>query len=80
MFKVYVVKQKRSGSEVLKETRSATPSRAAALAAWSDLYARPYDARHLLLLTEDGTKLAVHRFQSGPGDPDHIPPGDPIQP
>ena len=30
MFKVYVVKQKRSGSEVLKDTRSATPSRAAA--------------------------------------------------
>jgi len=80
MFKVYVVRQKRGGSEVLKDTRSATPSRAAALAAWSELYAQAFDDRHLLLLTEDGAKLAVHRFQSGPGDPEHVPPGDPIQP
>ncbi len=80
MFKVYVVKQKRGGSEVLKDTRSATPSRAAALAAWGDLYARPFDSRHLLLLTEDGTKLAVFRYQSGPGDADYLPPGDPLEP
>lgn len=80
MFKVYVVKQKRSGSEVLKDTRSATPSRAAALAAWADLYARPFDSRHLLLLTEDGAKLAVHRYQAKPGDPDYLPPGDPLAP
>ena len=80
MFKVYVVKQRKSGSEVLKDTRSATPSRAAALAAWSELYARPFDAHHLLLLTEDGTKLAVHRFQAQPGDPEYLPPGDPLEP
>lgn len=80
MFKVYVVKQKRGGSEVLKDTRSATPSMAAALAAWGDLYARPFDSRHLLLLTEDGTKRAVHRYQTQPGDPDYLPPGDPLEP
>ena len=80
MFKVYVVKQKRGGSEVLKDTRSATPSRAAATAAWAELYAKPFDARHLLLLTENGTKLAVHRFQAQPGDPDYLPPGDPLEP
>ena len=78
MFKVYVVKQKRGGSEVLKDTRSATPSRAAATAAWAELYNKPFDARHLLLLTENGTKIAVFRYQTQPGDPDYLPAGDPL--
>ena len=43
-------------------------------------YARPFDAHHLLLLTQDGTKLAVHRFQAQPGDPEYLPPGDPLEP
>lgn len=42
--------------------------------------ARPFDSRHLLLLTEDGAKLAVHRYQAQPGDPDYLPPGDPLAP
>lgn len=80
MYKVYVVRQRKGGSEVLKETKSDTPSQAAAKAAWGDLYSRDFDASHLLLLTENGKKLAVHRFQSNPEDPDYHPPGDPLQP
>lgn len=78
MYKVYVVKQRRGGSEVIKESRTTTFSIVAARAAWADLYAAGFDHRHLLLLTHDGQKLAVFRYQSTPGDPDYVPPGDPL--
>lgn len=73
MFKVYVVRQKTSGSEVLKETRTTTPSPGAAAAAWAYLYDQAYSPEHILLITQDGEKIAVHRYGSQPGDDDFSP-------
>jgi hypothetical protein len=68
MFKVYVVRQKTGGSEVLKQTRTTTPSPAAAAAAWAYLYDQAYSPDHILLITQAGVKIAVHRYGSHPGD------------
>lgn len=73
MFKVYVVRQKTGGSEVLKETRTTTPSPGAAAAAWAYLYEQAYSPEHILLITQDGAKIAVHRYGSHPGDDNFSP-------
>lgn len=72
MYKVYVIKQRRGGSEVLNDTRTSTPSREAAITAFRLAWATPYTQDHLLLLTHDGEKLAVHRYGSMPGDPNYV--------
>lgn len=71
MYKIYVIKQRKGGSEVLPESRTSTPSREAAIAAFKDAQAKGYTPDHVLLLTHDGEKLAVHRYGTLPGDPDY---------
>ena len=74
MYKVYVIHQTgKKHSEVLPDSKTVTPSREAALAGWRHMYDQPLDRSHLMLLTRDAVKLAVHRFGSSPGDPDHAP-------
>jgi hypothetical protein len=76
MFKVYVVRQRqKGGSEVLKDTRTTTPSRDAARAAFWALHRESYGPEHLLLLTHAGKKISVHRYGSSPGDPENTEPG-----
>ena len=77
MYRVYVLQQRggRRGSEVLTGTRTATPSAAAAHAAFWALHAEAYDATHLLLMTRDNRQLAAYRYGSQPGDPDYVAPG-----
>lgn len=77
MYKVYVLQQRggRRGSAVLTDTRTATPSPAAAQAAFWALYAAPYDATHLLLMTRDNRQVAAYRYGARPGDPDYVAPG-----
>ena len=78
VYKIYVIRQRNGGSEVLTDSRTITPSAAAAAAAWADLYGQDYDQTHLLLLTQDGAKLAVHRYGSKPGDEAYVAPGNPL--
>ena len=73
MYRVYVLKQRSGGSEVISETRTSTPSIEAAHAAFRALRAESLGADHILLLTRDKRQLAAHRFQSAPGDRDHTP-------
>lgn len=73
VFKVYVIHQLGKRSEVLPDSKTTTPSLDAALAGWRHMYDQPLDSSHLMLLTRDSIKLAVHRFGSSPGDPDHAP-------
>lgn len=75
MYKVYVVRQRQKGSEVLTDTRTSTPAVEAAKAAFWALRGASYGPEHLLLLTHSGRKLAVHRYGSSPGDPEYIEPG-----
>ena len=73
MYKVYVIHQLGKRSEVLPDSKTTTPSLDATLAGWRHMYDQPLDGSHLMLITRDGVKLAVHRFGSQPGDPDHAP-------
>lgn len=73
MYKVYVVRQRPGGSQVLMDTRTNTPSARAARDAWAELYDAVYSPEHLLLLTRDGEKLAVHRYGTQAGDDDFSP-------
>lgn len=56
-----------------RKTGSLSPSSIKSYAGWRHMYDQPLDSSHLMLLTRDAVKLAVHRFGSSPGDPDHAP-------
>lgn len=75
MYRVYVLQQRGRGSQVLTETRTATPSATAAHAAFWSLYGGDYDHTHLLLMTRDNRQVTAYRYGSRPGEPDYIPPG-----
>lgn len=77
MYRVYVLQQrgKGRGSEVLTDTRTATPTATAAHAAFWALHGADYDHTHLLLITRDKKQVAAYRYGSRPGEPDYIPPG-----
>ena len=79
MYKVYVIRQRRGGSEALPETRTTTSVFAAAEAAWRSLRTAEYDASHLLMLTHDRQKLIVYRYGSQPGDELWVPADAPLQ-
>ena len=68
MYRVYVLKQRKGGSEVLTDTRTQTHSFAVAQAAFWELYQRDFDHRHLLLMSKDNQQLYVYRYQSQIGD------------
>lgn len=67
-YRIYVLKQRKGGSEILLETRTNTTSFEIAKAAFWELYNRQYDNKHLLLMTCNSKKLYVYRYQSSLGD------------
>lgn len=74
VYKVYVIAQIRPGeSEVLRDLRTTTPSREAALAGWRHLHDMPLSAQHLLLMTHDGRQVVSYRYGARPGEPDSAP-------
>lgn len=75
MYRVYVIKQRTGGSEVLPDTRTQTPSFAAAAAAFWALYGQPFDGAHLLLMSRDNRQINAHRYGTQPGDRDYVAPG-----
>lgn len=74
MYRVYVLKQRRGGSEVVTATRTQTPSFSAAAAAFWELYAADYDGSHILLMSRDNRQLNAYRFGTAPGDRDYLAP------
>lgn len=76
MYKVYVIRQRRGGSERVAGSETTTHYPAAATAAFWSAYADPrFDSsEYLLLLTKDHKQLLAHRFKSAPGDRDYTAP------
>jgi hypothetical protein len=74
MYKVYTLRKTRSGTEVDKESRTSTPSAAAAAAAFWDLRNNPDLAGQplLLLMTKDKKQLNAHWFNRQEGDEQFI--------
>lgn len=75
MYRVYVLKQRQGGSEVLPDTRTQTPAFPAAAAAFHALQAQPYDAHHLLLMSLNNKQINAYRFGSQPGERDYMEQG-----
>ncbi|CAK6496288.1 hypothetical protein PANNVG_02903 [Pantoea sp. Nvir] len=78
MYKIYVIKQRRGGSERVPGSQTQSEYADVARAGWRAAY---YDLRwqtseHLLLLTHKNEKLYVHRFGSAPGDADYVAPDE----
>ncbi|MBI0006508.1 hypothetical protein H3S74_09745 [Gilliamella sp. W8126] len=71
-YRIYVLKQRKGGSEVLLETRTNTTNFELAKAAFWQLYNTHYDNKHLLLMTCNSKKLYIYRYQSSPGDECYI--------
>ncbi|MCX8663090.1 MULTISPECIES: hypothetical protein [unclassified Gilliamella] len=71
-YRIYVLKQRRGGSDILIETRTNTTSFEIAKAAFWQLYNQNYDNRHLLLMTCNSKKINVYRYQSKPDDDCYI--------
>jgi len=72
MYRVYVLKQRRGGSQVLPDTRTQTPLFDAAAAAFWALYAADYDNTHLLLMTHENRQINAYRYGSSPGERDWL--------
>lgn len=74
MYKVYIIKKRKGGSEVLKETKTDTPIAAVAEAAfWSLRNDAKYQNQALLLLvTHKNKQLVAHWFDRSPGDDEFI--------
>ena len=70
MYRVYVLKRRKGGSELIDGTRTNTPSPTAAKAAFLDLRRNTeFEGKnYILLMTKDKEKLNVHLFNSQPGD------------
>lgn len=81
MYKVYLIKRRKGGSEVIKESRTNTPSSAAAEAAFWELRKREdlTGKNILLLMTKDKEKLNVHHFLKESGDPAFIELGQTLR-
>lgn len=75
MYKIYVIKQRKGGSEVLVNTRTNTHSFAVAQAAFWDLHQQPFDNAHLLLMTKDSKQINAYRYQSQENERDYLPYG-----
>ncbi|MEB4590103.1 hypothetical protein VSS37_03840 [Candidatus Thiothrix sp. Deng01] len=81
MYKVYLLKKTRSGTEVMKGLSTETPSAAAATAAFWDLRHQPdlQGQPILLLMTKDKEKLNRHWFNREPGDEQYVLPGEELR-
>lgn len=79
MYRVYVLKQRQGGSEVLADTRTQTPAFAAAAAAFHALQQQKFDSSHLLLMSLNNRQLNAYRFGSKPGERDYLEPGAPLR-
>lgn len=74
MFKIYILKKRKGGSEVLKHTKTDTPIKAVAEAAFMTLRNdTDYQGQNLLLLaTRNGQQVAAHWFNRQPGDEEYV--------
>ncbi|OCL19508.1 hypothetical protein [Gilliamella sp. wkB171] len=71
-YRVYVIKQRKGGSEILLHTRTNTTNFDVAKMAFWQLYNQDFDNKHLLLMTCNSKKINVYRFQSKVGDDCYI--------
>lgn len=68
VYRVYVVKQRRGGSEVVKGLKTQTPFFSSAKAAFFELYSMDFSKNHLILMTKNHAVINSYRYHSAIGD------------
>lgn len=73
LYRIYVLKQRRGGSEIVAETKTNTASFEIATLVFWYLYNQDYNNKHLLFMTCNGKRINIYRYQSQPGDDCYLP-------
>lgn len=71
-YRVYILKQCKNGSEVLKDLSTQTPFFSCAKIAFLELYKLQFDKNYLILMTKNNKQINAYRYQSIAGDRDYF--------
>lgn len=71
-YRVYILKQRKNGSEVLKDFNTITPFFSCAKIAFLELYKLQFDKNYLILMTKNNKQINAYRYQSIVGDSDYF--------
>lgn len=72
MYRIYVLKQRKGGSEILVDTRTNTNNFDIAKAAFWQLFTQEFDKTHLLLMTKNNKQINAYRYESKKGERDYL--------
>lgn len=72
IYRVYVIKQRRGGSEIITSLSTKTPFFSAAKAAFLELYKLPLDKNYLVLMSKNNKQINAYRYQSERGERDYF--------
>ena len=72
IYRVYVIKQRRGGSEIITPLSTKTPFFSAAKTAFLELYKLPLDKNHLVLMSKNNKQINAYRYQSERGERDYF--------
>lgn len=71
-YRVYILKQRKNGSEVLKDFSTQTPFFSCAKLAFLELYKLQFDKNHLVLMTKNNKQINSYRYHSIIGERDYF--------
>lgn len=72
IYRVYVIKQRKGGSEIITQLSTKTPFFTSACEAFLELYKLPFDKKHLVLMTKNNKQINAYRYESISGERDYF--------
>lgn len=72
IYRVYVIKQRKGGSEIITQLSTKTPFFTSACGAFLELYKLPFDKNHLVLMTKNNKQINAYRYESISGERDYF--------
>lgn len=72
VYRVYVLKQRKGGSEIITQLSTKTPFFTSACEAFLELYNFPFDKNHLVLMTKNNKQINSYRYESISGERDYF--------
>lgn len=72
VYRVYVLKQRKGGSEIITQLSTKTPFFTSACEAFLELYKLPFDKNHLILMSKNNKQINAYRYESTSGERDYF--------
>ena len=72
VYRVYVLKQRKGRSEIIKSLSTETPFFTSACQSFWELYKLPFDKNYLILMTKNNKQINAYRYESIPGELDYF--------